>query len=285
MAERLVPLGEMGWFAARMKNHSFHFAKTLWRNPHHYTLLRHWESEEDFYKCVEFIQRYGYGEMFPPGPRGLPYTLFNVNGYKYWSMTNENGHPMIINRKTVSYKTDFCVVAEDYDGMFSSEPYRRETREAMELVGDCSGVRVLDIGAGTGAFLDIHGGSVAPEDYVALEPSKAMSDKLIAKHPAFAGSVVNVGFEDFCDGSFDVVVSMFGSPSYIRPPYIQRIPEMLTTGGRYLLMFFQDGYEPVSCAGGHESHHFQTSEFLSYLKTYSEERFNNFSVIEGPSKK
>ncbi len=72
------------------------FAKTMPHNPHHYTLRAKW-AEADFVWVVEQIRAHGYTERF----KGRAYTLFAVNGFKYWTMGNPLPETTLINRKTV----------------------------------------------------------------------------------------------------------------------------------------------------------------------------------------
>jgi hypothetical protein len=282
--ERPPSLRQLARFATAMERHPYRFAKRLWRNPHFYTLIKEWANKEDFYDCVQFIRNHGFHEMFPKGLRGQPYTCFHLNGYKYWSMGAPLDKTILINRAVSQYRTDFCSIASDYDDMFADESYLRETGDAMGLIGEVKDKRILDIGAGTGAFLDMRGDEVSPQNYVAIDPSEAMVHIFSQKHRPFIDSMTKSKFEDFYAGSFDLIISTFGSPSYIEPSFITRIPQMLKKGGRYFLMFYQTNYQPVSCRGDHKSNHFRKNKFIASLGTaqlrFTETSFSDFSIIE-----
>ena len=80
------------------------FAKTMPDNPHSYTLRKNWDKDEDFVNFVKFIRKNGYVENF----KGREYTLFNINGYKYWTMGADintpdgKPHTILINRARIN---------------------------------------------------------------------------------------------------------------------------------------------------------------------------------------
>ena len=278
----LVDYEDLGKFCRLMGRHPFQFAKTLWRNPHYYTLLRKWSTPEDFFFCVKFIRKHGFIEIFPPGKNGKPYTIFQANGFKYWSMGAPVLETILINRKPADYTTDYCEIAETYDAMFERGEFKQETEDAMALVGEVGNQRILDIGAGTGAFLDYRKHDITAEKYVALDPSRRMTQKLVEKHPTFKDSVVTARFEDYANGQFDLIISMFGSANYVKPPVLKHLLNMLTPGWRFVLMLLQPDYFPVSLAG-RTSSHFHTLEILDTFQHPSLETldFNKFQVISG----
>lgn len=102
--------------------------------------------------------------------------------------------------------------------------------------------RVLDVGAGTGLTLDL--GLAHPDRYTAVDPSPAMLDELLRKHP----TVRDVHREPFTAGSpftgYDLIVALFGAASYLDPAALQSIPGRLNPGGRAVLMLYAPGYWP-----------------------------------------
>ena len=73
----------------------YRFAKTMPKNPHWYTLRRIWDNDDLFDKVVEYMRANSYTEYF----LGKPYQMFDLNGYKYWTMSAEICETILINRK------------------------------------------------------------------------------------------------------------------------------------------------------------------------------------------
>ena len=97
------------------------------------------------------------------------------------------------------------------------------------------------------------------------------------KHPEYAQSFVLSKFEDFAWGEFDLIISLFGSLSYVNPLYLPRVKEMLRPHGRYFLMFPADDYEPISCVkNGITSSHFKGS-WKGFNEPFT---FNNFKISQ-----
>jgi len=248
-------------------------AKSSWRwakakaNPHAYTLRKNWEDDKLFQEVVQYIRDHGYPVKF----WGKPYTILNINGYRYWTMgcpINLKGkpHTILINKAAESYQHEYCDISKNYDDLFDEDCHKDEEIELMAKL-ELSG-RVLDIGCGTGLVLDYK--DINPEDYVGVDISQGMLDCLKEKHPDFKESAMLSSFEDFYDNSgFDTIISLFGSISYIEPAHIKRIRELLRGGGSAFLMFYKESYKPVTHlkTGLHPrvfGHTFKGEEFHEY---------------------
>lgn len=103
--------------------------------------------------------------------------------------------------------------------------------------------RLLDVGCGTGLALDLELTTV--ENFVGIDPSHGMLSKLQEKFPGAHADLTT--FEEWFDYGgqdskpFDVAISLFGSPSYITPAYIEKIHELAPV---VLLMHYKEGYWP-----------------------------------------
>lgn len=239
----------------------YRFAKTMPENPHWYTLRKDWSDDAAFVEAVEFIRANGYIEIY----KKSKYTMFNLNGYKYWTMGApiwyRNGNPctILINRAKISEDSDYDLIADRYDRLHIDPESQIENDEITTWLYAKSDERTLDIGCGTGLLLDY----CRIDDYVGLDPSAQMLGQLVARRPNRRGNICNARFEEFYDGDgFDLIVSLFGSMNYVDPAYFNRIYGLLKPGGRIFAMFYQERYVPVTYerAGVAFPHHL-TSEY------------------------
>lgn len=166
-----------------------------------------------------------------------------LNGLFFWfdPLTN------CVAARTARYQTSYDEIARDYDAMTSNPSYAAENDAARELIGPVRGKRILDIGAGTGLLLEMFPGEIDHDDYIGVEPSFPMAERLREKFPSFSNSVIDCSFEDFWMDDFDLVISLFGSPSYIAPSDLARTAEMTRPGGVVVLVMMPDGYRSQVC--------------------------------------
>lgn len=217
------------------------FAKTMPDNPHWYTLRRTWLSDAAFNWAVEKIREGAYDEKYG----GWWYRVININGMKYWSMGAPVEETILINRKYLTpadMAAFYDKIAPRYDSVLNDLVCLAENQQVMELIGDVSGQNVLDIGCGTGLLLDY----LEPGDYTGIDPSFEMLWRLQEKHPRWADHVVPARLEEFVGGGYDLAVCLFGSANYIHPDYVAAIPELVRPGGRYVVMFFDEDYYPIT---------------------------------------
>ena len=66
--------------------------------PHEYT-IRDWrpEADEDFARAAAGIREFGYPRVF----YGNPYTYFDLDGLKYWTMGNPLAETTVLNRDPI----------------------------------------------------------------------------------------------------------------------------------------------------------------------------------------
>ena len=240
----------------------YRFAKTMPENPHWYTLRKNWEDDAAFIEAVEYIREAGYIERY----KGRPYTMLNLNGYKYWTMGapiwTKDGKPctILINRAKTTEPSDYDKIADKYDQLFTDRNSQLENNEIFSQVRCRLGDRILDIGCGTGLFLEYHRKS----QYIGIDPSAQMLGQLVTRFPDFANRIGHCKFEEYHDtaGGFDLIVSLFGAPNYVSPRDWNRTIRMLRPGGRVFAMFYQPDYMPVTyLKSGLQFDHFETSEY------------------------
>ena len=129
-------------------------------------------------------------------------------------------------------------IAAVYDSLFADEQSLLENRAVFEMIGDVSGLSVLDVGCGTGLFLDY----AQPGSYLWVDPSEGMLAQFTRRHP---GGVVKATLADYAAGNghaqFDLAVALFGAASYLSEGELRTLK---TLAGRVFAMFYKPGYTP-----------------------------------------
>ena len=120
-----------------------------------------------------------------------------------------------------------------------------------------------------------------PDNYYGIDPSKSMLDRFIEKHPTFRYRLENSIFEDshLSLNSFDYIVSLFGSISYVAPECLSRISFSCP---HHFLMFYKPDYTPVTYqrANVSFSHYCLTKEELKDIFCSSDVReYNNYIIV------
>jgi len=142
----------------------------------------------------------------------------------------------------------YDTIADIYDGMHQSDDELDENDQITGLAGYEKG-RVLDIGCGTGLFLEY----VTPDDYVGIDPSPKMLIKHQRKFPVGPGALtICTTFEDLLPlpEKFDVIIALFGAASYVEPRGWSRLPMFLRPAGHFFLMFYAPDYVPKTHEAG-----------------------------------
>lgn len=271
-----MPPSMLDTIAANLTTQEWTFAKTMPQNPHWYCLRERWANDATFDATVTCMRKYGYREIFAR----RPYTMLNLNGMKYWTMGAPLPATILINRRWIEGVHEYGVeepydaIAPMYDTLFQDTASRAENAQVMDLVGDLSQANVLDIGCGTGLLLDY----LHPAHYVGIDPSLAMLDQLRAKHPQ--REALACSLEEYsAPGMHDVVVCLFGSANYIDRAYVEAIPRLLRPGGRYVVMFYKLGYEPVTYQ--RSQHYVAHAEGVHATLPGEQFALGNFIVVRG----
>ena len=226
--------------AELLEQNSYRFAVTMPSTPHRYTLKQTWSSEEVF---VEALRKLRTVERVEEFFRGYWYRRFIANGYKYWTMGANLEHTLINRATHAAHFDPYTAIADYYDlGFHKRQSDIEKSKQVYELLSIQPNMDVLDIGCGTGALVDFRFKNIRPEQYTGIDPSRGMLSVFGDKHSEFRERLVRTAFEDYWpkpDQKFDLVVALFGVPSYIDDSDLlsKKVQWLLKPGGSALLMY------------------------------------------------
>ncbi|MBX3097878.1 MAG: class I SAM-dependent methyltransferase, partial [Fimbriimonadaceae bacterium] len=152
--------------------------------------------------------------------------------------------------ETVSaFVTTYDPIATHWDAAFGLNVEEREGFKALvyEVTDGNPKCRTLDLGAGTGAALDLE--ITDAFRLTAVDPSGPMLNLLVRKHPLVA-RVEPMPFQVARDRrvlagtSFDLVLALGGSGSYLTDEDWIALPDHAK--GRYVISVFAEGEWPVT---------------------------------------
>lgn len=169
-------------------------------------------------------------------------------------------------------------IAKDYDSFFCDDNSLDENEQVASMLSDVKG-RIYDIGCGTGLLTEII--NTSPSNYRGVDPSGEMLNKFIEKHPEYLSCLVKNTFEkdNISIESFDWVVSLFGSISYVNPKYLSKIE---LQAKNYFLMFYKENYYPVTYTKANvkfDHYHLSISDLNGIFKDSEVNEFNNYIVV------
>ena len=226
--------------AELLEKHSYRFARTMPGAPHSYTLKRTWRSEDEFVEALRKMRAVERTEEFF---RGYWYRRFCSNGYKYWTMGAGLDHILINRAIHAPHFEPYTAIADAYDlGIHSEKADVSRSQRVYDSLKVEQGTEILDIGCGTGTLVDFRYGHIQPGHYFGIDPSRGMLGAFGDKHPEFRDRLIRTSFEDYWPiprQKFDLVVSLFGVPSYIGEPDLvsRKVQWLLKPGGTAVLMY------------------------------------------------
>lgn len=247
---------------------SWRWAKTYRTIPHEYIVRGKCElTDSEFVEFVHAQRDYGVKERW--GKYNFPYLY--IDGYKYWTMGDTIDNTIIINRQKVFGEYD--KIASEYDNLFKDDFSKHQDSQIYEMFLSKMQGSIFDLGCGTGLLIELMHFNIGPKDYNGIDPSKKMIEKFREKNPDFKESVRCTSFEE--DGekyySYDNVVALYGSCSYVMKPYIEMLAKRHK---KVLLMFYKEDYSPITYEKtGVSMHHF------IYRKEWLEKTFSSCRVI------
>lgn len=131
-------------------------------------------------------------------------------------------------------------IAYDYDVILQDPRIAREIKEVKSLLEPLIGKQtILDIGCGTGLFLDLFP-QTNPEKYIGVDPSFRMLERMLKKHPHFLDRVICSKFEQILVKKPELRISLFGSLNYIEPTKV-----LFLSPADCFFMFYKEDKTPL----------------------------------------
>lgn len=225
------------------------------QNVHHYSLRRLWQRDEDFVESVVFLRSYGYTAIF----QKTRYTQINVCEKFYWTMGWPLDGTILINRKVLPEAEN---VIEDENQKSSTDDY-----EVFERIGSLANRDILEVNCGAGRTLDMVGHQLDLGRYLGIDASERKLARLRRRYPSEIATIRSELYDFvapepgtmverdlwgqekippvlYTEGCYDVVLVLYGAGSSLSDEELRRIPLLLRPGGRAVLTFFREPYEP-----------------------------------------
>lgn len=251
---------DLQWWLDLAESLQWRFASTMAETPHDYVVRGKGLSEADFEKAVRVIRTFGQPGKFYDMV-GI-YLTDEDSGHKWWTMGAPLAQTIIINRASTRevYGTQDAPVTDTgrftmydalstgYDDLYQSQRAREENQAVRQAIIKHFGAyapTTLDLGCGTGLTLDL--GITAPGLFTGVDESRGMLNELIRKHPR-AGDIHAARAEEVVPGwrgegrQYELVLSLFGSPSHIEPGTIEDAASMASEMA--VFMHYRPGYLP-----------------------------------------
>jgi len=212
---------DLTWWLRTAEQLEWTFAKTYATTaPHDYVVLGRCPlSRADIIRAAKVIHTFG-----EPGKYWDTTNIYLTSPdarWKWWTMDPDLHATTLVNRATTDRTygvqdaprtfnpefTEFDAIATDYDVTRDGSQDEMVRQRILDHFDGSQPASVLDVGCGTGALLDI--GIFDPAGYTGVDPSQAMLNALVLKHPRVA-RVIPSCFEDAEDlvEGYDLVVAM-----------------------------------------------------------------------------
>jgi SAM-dependent methyltransferase len=175
----------------------------------------------------------------------------------------------------IATQTGYDEIADVYDTLFCDAASLQENVDVFVRIGDVTGKSVLDVGCGTGLFLDY----ATPLAYVGIDPSRGMLRRFRERHPEYAENVEQATVMSYAGDKvgahFDLVAALFGVGSYLTEEELRLLPLL---GERVFAMFYRPGYVPETYR---RTGVFVTNRFSDPLAVFERaEAWGNFLVVD-----
>lgn len=258
----MITEADLDWWREKTFEFDWVFATTYAEGaPHEYVIPDKTPSfsKADCIRAARAIRTFGEPMKF--------YKATNIyltldDGWKYFPLDRDVRDTSIINRGRADHvygvqnqprtasglATPYDAHGSEWDSDHGMTPDEKAATTTLisEVFGDRLG-RTLDVGCGTGLPLDL--GLAEPVRYVGVDPSTAMLNELVWKHKHLAGvhAMTYTVVEErqvLCGATFDTVLALGGSASYLSPGDIDRLRARAKRA--VLLMHYAPGAEPAT---------------------------------------
>lgn len=258
----MITKTDLNWWLDLEPELDWQFATTYAEGaPHEYVTSQRTPGLEpaDFVRAGHVIRTFGQPLKFFKWTRIY---LTTPMGWKHWTMSDDLSETNLVNRGRVEHvygtqnaprtaseaESPWDAFATSFDQTHAMT--EEESTQTAELIRAMFGDRLwrtLDIGCGTGWLTDA--GLVEPVRYVGVDPSTAMLNTLVSKHPVLA-AVHPMSFGEalarrVLGGTiFDTVLALGGSASYLTPSELAAARVRGKRGA--LFMHYAPGEVPVT---------------------------------------
>lgn len=227
MTQDRITKADLDWWLKLAATVRWTIAKTYADSaPHSYVVLGRTDgmTADDYVRAGRVIHTFGRPAKFY-GMTSI-YLTSPDGALKWWTMNANVADTSLINQATTERlygvqnapftDSDVCTEYNDmataYDAL---DPMSEETAERVRVaVAGLTGEytpSILDVGCGTGRVLDL--GLTTPDRYAGVDPSQAMLNQLVRKHPGVA-AVYPMTVEQallervFTPGQFEIVIAL-----------------------------------------------------------------------------
>lgn len=253
---------DLNWWLDSEPELDWQFAATYAEGaPHEYVASPRTEGLDaaDFARAAHVIQTFGEPMKFYKWTRIY---LRTPTGWKHWTMDRDLDDTNLVNRGRVEHVygiqntpvtqssavSAHDAVASEWDKKHSltDEEINGTTAFIKSVFGEQMW-RTLDVGCGTG--WPVTTGLVCPVRYVGIDPSTAMLNALVAKHPVTA-DIHRMSWRDaqekrvLCGTRFDSVLALGGTASYLSPAELRELTARGKRGA--IVVHYRDGERPVT---------------------------------------
>jgi hypothetical protein len=284
---------DLEWWLELAPTLPWKYARTMPQYPHSYVIRERELSAEDFDRANRVVRTFGEPAKFFKTTRiYLRHDDDEATPIRWWTMSvdiddcqtlnqsndgkdyGEQNAPATQPKSPSAYTaaaTHFNSIATWYDRAVDLDRLESARRVIVDHFGAYA-PDTLDIGAGTGQFLDL---GLTPASFcTVVDPAQAMLNTLVLKHPkirqVFPGTARM--FLERGTMPFELITALGGSAGYLTPEVIGQLPELAT---RLIVLMFDQLPPPVSIAPAYAD----ALEAARRLANYAVEQHGFITVV------